>query len=96
MMMRVFIIISTAGRALVFFLLARTLNASNHDRPPNNPPHTHTPHAHPKTTPPKNKAIARPMYSNPPLHGALLVSTVLHDPLLKAQWYEVRRARGCG
>lgn len=33
------------------------------------------------------KAVARPMYSNPPLHGALLVATVLHDPQLKAQWY---------
>lgn len=26
-------------------------------------------------------------YSNPPLHGALLVHTVLSDPALKAQWY---------
>ena len=27
------------------------------------------------------------MYSNPPLHGALLVSTILGDAALKAQWY---------
>ncbi|KAK7264379.1 hypothetical protein RJT34_31988 [Clitoria ternatea] len=30
--------------------------------------------------------IARPMYSNPPLHGALVVSTVLGDPELKKLW----------
>ncbi|XP_004505477.1 aspartate aminotransferase, mitochondrial isoform X1 [Cicer arietinum] len=30
--------------------------------------------------------IARPMYSNPPLHGALVVSTVLGDPELKTLW----------
>lgn len=30
--------------------------------------------------------ISRPMYSNPPLHGALVVSTVLGDPELKKQW----------
>eukprot|EP00775_Hariotina_reticulata_P010765 gene10765-10921_t len=34
------------------------------------------------------KLIARPMYSNPPLHGALLVSTILHDADLKQQWYQ--------
>jgi len=34
------------------------------------------------------KRIARPMYSNPPLHGALIVSTVLKDKELKAQWYK--------
>jgi len=34
------------------------------------------------------KAIARPMYSNPPLHGAALVNTVLSDPQLKAQWFK--------
>lgn len=38
------------------------------------------------------KAIARPMYSNPPLHGALLVSKILTDADLKAQWYKVRCA----
>lgn len=37
------------------------------------------------------KAVARPMYSNPPLHGALLVKTILQDPELKSQWFkEVR------
>lgn len=35
------------------------------------------------------QAIARPMYSNPPLHGALLVSQILKDPKLKQQWYKV-------
>jgi aspartate aminotransferase, mitochondrial len=30
--------------------------------------------------------IARPMYSNPPLHGALIVSTILSDPELKNLW----------
>jgi len=33
------------------------------------------------------RMIARPMYSNPPLHGALIVSTVLGTPELKTQWY---------
>lgn len=28
-------------------------------------------------------------YSNPPLHGALLVATILHDADLKEQWYKV-------
>lgn len=35
------------------------------------------------------KAIARPMYSNPPLHGALLVAQILHDPDLKQKWFAV-------
>lgn len=30
--------------------------------------------------------IVRPMYSNPPAHGARIVATVLNDPPLKAQW----------
>ncbi|GFP78755.1 aspartate aminotransferase mitochondrial [Phtheirospermum japonicum] len=30
--------------------------------------------------------IARPMYSNPPVHGALIVSTILSDPDLKSLW----------
>lgn len=30
--------------------------------------------------------ISRPMYSNPPVHGALIVSTVLGDPELKKLW----------
>eukprot|EP00798_Chlamydomonas_sp_ICE-L_P027358 gene27358-4659_t len=33
------------------------------------------------------KAVARAMYSNPPLHGALLVSKILSCPDLKQQWY---------
>jgi aspartate/tyrosine/aromatic aminotransferase len=41
------------------------------------------------------KLIARPMYSNPPLHGALLVSKILHDGDLKQQWYQVREVT-CG
>ena len=35
------------------------------------------------------QAIARPMYSNPPLHGALLVSEILKDKELKQKWYKV-------
>lgn len=33
------------------------------------------------------KLIARPMYSNPPLHGAAIVSAILGDPVLKKQWF---------
>jgi len=32
------------------------------------------------------KIIARAIYSNPPLHGARIVATVLNDPKLKAMW----------
>lgn len=32
------------------------------------------------------KAIVRPMYSNPPKHGALVVQTVLSDPTLFEEW----------
>ena len=32
------------------------------------------------------KIIIRPMYSNPPVHGAHLVSLVLSDPQLRPQW----------
>lgn len=32
--------------------------------------------------------IARPMYSNPPVFGALLVSSILSDPDLKALWHK--------
>lgn len=32
------------------------------------------------------KIIARAIYSNPPLHGARIVSTILNDPALKKQW----------
>lgn len=30
--------------------------------------------------------LARPMYSNPPVHGALIVSIILSDPELKKLW----------
>lgn len=30
--------------------------------------------------------LARPMYSNPPVHGPLIVSTILGDPDLKNLW----------
>nr|XP_043623756.1 aspartate aminotransferase, mitochondrial [Erigeron canadensis] len=30
--------------------------------------------------------LARPMYSNPPVHGALIVSTILSEPDLKQLW----------
>ena len=32
------------------------------------------------------KIIVRPMYSNPPVHGARIVNAVLSDPALEAQW----------
>eukprot|EP01039_Chlorochromonas_danica_P004361 gene4360-4782_t len=32
------------------------------------------------------KLIIRPMYSNPPVHGARIVAEVLSDPQLKQQW----------
>uniref|UniRef100_A0A1B6D614 Aspartate aminotransferase n=1 Tax=Clastoptera arizonana TaxID=38151 RepID=A0A1B6D614_9HEMI len=32
------------------------------------------------------KIIIRPMYSNPPIHGARLVNEILSDPELKCQW----------
>lgn len=32
------------------------------------------------------KRIIRAMYSNPPLHGALIVSRVLNDPQIRAEW----------
>jgi aspartate aminotransferase len=34
------------------------------------------------------KIIIRPMYSNPPIHGARIVATVLNDPVLNPQWYK--------
>lgn len=34
------------------------------------------------------KIIVRPMYSNPPVHGARLVATILNDPQLHQQWME--------
>eukprot|EP00515_Schizochytrium_aggregatum_P008908 CAMPEP_0202072884 /NCGR_PEP_ID=MMETSP0964-20121228/2704_1 /ASSEMBLY_ACC=CAM_ASM_000500 /TAXON_ID=4773 /ORGANISM="Schizochytrium aggregatum, Strain ATCC28209" /LENGTH=422 /DNA_ID=CAMNT_0048639951 /DNA_START=41 /DNA_END=1309 /DNA_ORIENTATION=- len=33
------------------------------------------------------KILIRPMYSNPPVNGARIVSTILEDPKLKPQWY---------
>lgn len=33
------------------------------------------------------KMVARPMYSNPPAHGAVLAATILEDPALKQQWF---------
>lgn len=33
------------------------------------------------------KIIIRPMYSNPPIHGSRIVSTILSDTQLKQQWY---------
>jgi len=38
------------------------------------------------------KLLARPMYSNPPMHGAALVSTILGNATLKAQWYQEVKA----
>jgi aspartate aminotransferase len=33
------------------------------------------------------KILIRPTYSNPPIHGARIVATVLNDPVLNPQWY---------
>mmetsp|Transcript_35272 Transcript_35272/g.51807 ORF Transcript_35272/g.51807 Transcript_35272/m.51807 type:complete len:410 (-) Transcript_35272:113-1342(-) len=33
------------------------------------------------------KILIRPTYSNPPIHGARIVATVLNDPVLEKQWY---------
>jgi aspartate aminotransferase, mitochondrial len=33
------------------------------------------------------KMIARPMYSNPPVHGARVVDIILNDPQLTASWH---------
>ena len=32
------------------------------------------------------KIIIRPMYSNPPIHGARIAGTILASPELYAQW----------
>lgn len=32
------------------------------------------------------KILVRPLYSNPPIHGARIVAKILSDPVLKAQW----------
>lgn len=34
------------------------------------------------------KLVARPMYSNPPMHGAVIAATILADPALKAEWFK--------
>jgi len=34
------------------------------------------------------KQIARPIYSNPPLHGARIVDIILGDPELTAMWHQ--------
>lgn len=33
------------------------------------------------------KILIRPMYSNPPIHGAQLAAKILSDPALKTQWF---------
>lgn len=33
------------------------------------------------------KILIRPMYSNPPINGARIVSEILGDPKLKADWF---------
>lgn len=33
------------------------------------------------------KIIIRPMYSNPPIHGARIVQTILSDQGLREEWY---------
>merc|ERR1711865_519349 len=33
------------------------------------------------------KILIRPAYSNPPIHGAHIVKTILSDPVLEKQWY---------
>lgn len=32
-------------------------------------------------------SIVRPIYSNPPVHGARIAATIMSDPKLNAQWY---------
>ena len=34
------------------------------------------------------KILIRPMYSNPPLYGARIVSTILHDDALRQNWHK--------
>lgn len=34
------------------------------------------------------KILIRPMYSNPPIHGARIVAEILGDPTLKAEWLQ--------
>lgn len=39
--------------------------------------------------------LARPMYSNPPVHGALVVSTILGDQELKTLWLKEVKVSNC-
>ena len=32
------------------------------------------------------KILVRPLYSNPPIHGARIASTILNDSALRKQW----------
>lgn len=32
------------------------------------------------------KILVRPFYSNPPIHGARVASTIMNDPSLNSQW----------
>lgn len=32
------------------------------------------------------KILVRPLYSNPPIHGARIASKILNDPALNEQW----------
>eukprot|EP00274_Cyanoptyche_gloeocystis_P004624 CAMPEP_0196654420 /NCGR_PEP_ID=MMETSP1086-20130531/4118_1 /TAXON_ID=77921 /ORGANISM="Cyanoptyche gloeocystis , Strain SAG4.97" /LENGTH=405 /DNA_ID=CAMNT_0041986165 /DNA_START=66 /DNA_END=1283 /DNA_ORIENTATION=+ len=38
------------------------------------------------------KVLIRPMYSNPPAHGARIVAAVLRDPALRAEWKQELKA----
>lgn len=38
------------------------------------------------------KTVVRPMYSNPPRHGARIITTILEDPNLTAEWYDECKA----
>jgi hypothetical protein len=39
-----------------------------------------------QTTLSQLKILIRPMYSNPPIHGARIVTEILSDTSLKSQW----------
>lgn len=41
-----------------------------------------------KITQSRIKQIARPIYSNPPIHGARIVDIILGDPKLTAMWHQ--------
>jgi len=40
------------------------------------------------------KDTCLPEYSNPPIHGARIVETILNDEGLKAEWHEEVKAMG--